>query len=78
MLLFPPLGPIPLNEAQVTAISYLKFAQNLGLREAVTMRQGRCLLPADEAGRVLDRLLLLEQVIGPDGVQQALQDTGLF
>ena len=42
------------------------------------MRQGRCLLPADEAGRVLDRLLLLEQVIGPDGVQQALQDTACF
>jgi Insertion element 4 transposase N-terminal/Transposase DDE domain len=42
------------------------------------MRQGRCLLPANEAGRVLDRLLLLEQVIGPDGVQQALQDTACF
>ena len=42
------------------------------------MRQGRCLLPADEAGRVLDRLLLLEQVIGPDGGQQALQDTACF
>ncbi len=42
------------------------------------MRQGRCLLPAGEAGRVLDRLLLLEQVIGPDGVQQALEDTACF
>jgi Insertion element 4 transposase N-terminal/Transposase DDE domain len=42
------------------------------------MRQGRCLLPADEAGRVLDRLLLLEQVIGPEGVQQALTDTACF
>lgn len=42
------------------------------------MRQGRCLLPADQAGRVLDRLLLLEQVIGPDGVQQALHDTACF
>jgi hypothetical protein len=42
------------------------------------MRQRRCLLPADEAGRVLDRLLLLEQVIGPDGVQQALNDTACF
>lgn len=42
------------------------------------MRQERCLLPANEAGRVLDRLLLLEQVIGPDGVQQALADTACF
>ncbi len=42
------------------------------------MRQGRCLLPAAVSGRVLDRLLLLEQVIGPDGVQQALHDTACF
>jgi hypothetical protein len=42
------------------------------------MPQGRCLLPADEAGRVLDRLLLLEQVIGPEGVRQALADTACF
>jgi hypothetical protein len=42
------------------------------------MKQGRCLLPADEAGRVLDRLVLLEQVIGPEGVQQALADTACF
>jgi hypothetical protein len=42
------------------------------------MRQGRCLLPTDEAGRVLDRLLLLEQVIGPEGVQQALHDTACW
>jgi len=42
------------------------------------MRQGRCLLSVGEAGRVLDRLLLLEQVIGPDGVQQALQETACF
>lgn len=42
------------------------------------MRPRRCLLPADDAGRVLDRLLLLEQVIGPDGVRQALADTGCF
>src|SRR5947209_18393353 len=33
-------------------------------------------LPAGEAGRVLDRLLLLEQVIGPEQVRQALEDTG--
>jgi hypothetical protein len=42
------------------------------------MLQGRCTLPAGETGRVLDRLLLLEQVIGPEGVQQALQDTHCF
>src|SRR5436190_14742823 len=42
------------------------------------MRQGRCLLPAAVSGRVLDRLLLLEQVIGPEGVQQALHDTACF
>jgi Insertion element 4 transposase N-terminal/Transposase DDE domain len=42
------------------------------------MRQGCCVLPKDEAGRVLDRLLLLEQVIGPQGVQQALQETACF
>lgn len=42
------------------------------------MKQGCCLLPASDAGRVLDRLLLLEQVIGPDGVQQALRDTACF
>ena len=42
------------------------------------MKQARCRLPADAAGRVLDRLLLLEQVIGADGVQQALADTACF
>jgi hypothetical protein len=42
------------------------------------MRQGRCVLPASVGGRVLDRLLVLEQVIGPDGVRQALEDTACF
>jgi hypothetical protein len=42
------------------------------------MKHGRCLLSADDAGRVLDRLILLEQVIGPDGVRQALADTACF
>jgi hypothetical protein len=37
-----------------------------------------CLLPAGETGRVLDRLLLLEQVIGPEQVRQALEETGCF
>src|SRR5438094_3972021 len=40
------------------------------------MRQELCTLPTDEAGRILDRLLLLEQVIGRDAVPQALVDTG--
>jgi Insertion element 4 transposase N-terminal/Transposase DDE domain len=42
------------------------------------MDQELCLLPAGEAGRVLDRLLLLEQVIGPEHVRQALEDTECF
>lgn len=42
------------------------------------MRQGCCQLPAAVAGKVLDRLVLLEQVIGPEGVQQALIDTACF
>ena len=42
------------------------------------MQQGRCTLPVGETGRVLDRLLLLEQVIGQEGVQQALVDTQCF
>jgi len=42
------------------------------------MDQERCVLPVGAAGRVLDRLLLLEQVIGPDSVRQALEDTGCF
>jgi Insertion element 4 transposase N-terminal/Transposase DDE domain len=36
------------------------------------MHQGRCSLPADGAGRVLDRLAGLEQVIRPEHIQQAL------
>jgi hypothetical protein len=42
------------------------------------MQQGRCTLPVGETGRVLDRLLLLEKVISPEGVQQALEDTHCF
>lgn len=42
------------------------------------MRQGCCTLPVGETGRVLDRLLLLEKVIGREGVLQALQDTHCF
>jgi len=40
------------------------------------MRQGRCTLPPGEAGQILDRLMLLEQVIGSEAVEQALLDTG--
>src|SRR5215831_21391203 len=40
------------------------------------MDEDLCVLPAGEAGRVLDRLLLLELVIPPDDVRQVLQETG--
>src|SRR5438552_15342813 len=40
------------------------------------MRQGRCTLPADEAGRILDRLAGLEQVISAEAIRQALEATG--
>jgi len=39
-------------------------------------QQGRCVLPADETGRVLDRLTALEKVISPTVVRQVLIDTG--
>jgi hypothetical protein len=39
-------------------------------------QQGCCVLPADETGRVLDRLTALEQVISPMDIQQALDETG--
>jgi hypothetical protein len=40
------------------------------------MPRGQCTLPADEAGRILDRLAGLEQVIRPDALRQALTATG--
>jgi hypothetical protein len=40
------------------------------------MPRGQCTLPPDEAGRILDRLAGLEQIIPPKAVCQALQDTG--
>src|SRR5437763_10929468 len=40
------------------------------------MPRGQCTLSADEAGRILDRLAGLEQVIRPDDLRQALQATG--
>jgi len=40
-------------------------------------QQGRCVLPASDTGRVLDRLTALEQVISPMDVQQALDETGI-
>jgi hypothetical protein len=42
------------------------------------MDEELCLLPVGPMGRVLDRVLLLEQVIGPERVRQVLQDTGCF
>ena len=42
------------------------------------MDEDRCLLSAGEAGRVLDRLFLLEQVIGPEDLRQVLEDTQCF
>jgi hypothetical protein len=39
-------------------------------------QQGRCVLPADETGRVLDRLAAFEKVISPMDIQQALIDSG--
>lgn len=42
------------------------------------MKQGRSTLATDEAGRVLDKILLIEQVIGPEMVEQALRDTNCF
>src|SRR3972149_4621290 len=38
-------------------------------------RQGRCVLPPDESGPVLDRLAGLEKVIAPDLVRQVLSRT---
>jgi Insertion element 4 transposase N-terminal/Transposase DDE domain len=38
-------------------------------------RQGRCVLPPDESGRVLDRLAGLEKVIAPDLIWQVLLET---
>ena len=40
------------------------------------MPQGQCTLPADAAGRILDRLAGLEQIIPPEAVRQALEATG--
>ena len=40
------------------------------------MQQGRCSFPVDEAGRILDRLAGLEQIIRPQLIQQALDATG--
>ena len=39
-------------------------------------QQGRCVLPADETGRVLDRLTVLEKIIRPTDIRQVLKDTG--
>ena len=40
------------------------------------MRQGCCVLPPDDQGRVCDRLAGLEQVIDLETIRQVLQETG--
>ncbi len=40
------------------------------------MPRGQCTLPADESGRILDRLAGLEQVIRPEDLRQSLTATG--
>jgi hypothetical protein len=40
------------------------------------MPRGQCTLPADEAGRILDRLAGLEQVIRAEDIRQSLTATG--
>ena len=40
------------------------------------MPRGQCTLPPDDAGRILDRLAGLEQIIPPEAVRQALEATG--
>ena len=40
------------------------------------MPRGQCTLPADEAGRILDRLAGLEQMIRPEDIRHALTTTG--
>jgi hypothetical protein len=40
------------------------------------MQHGCCVLPADDAGRILDRLAGLEKVIRPEAVRQALHAVG--
>jgi Insertion element 4 transposase N-terminal/Transposase DDE domain len=40
------------------------------------MPRGQCTLPADDTGRILDRLAGLEQIIRPDHIRQALTATG--
>jgi Insertion element 4 transposase N-terminal/Transposase DDE domain len=40
------------------------------------MPRGQCTLPADDAGRILDRLAGLEQVIRPEDIRLALTATG--
>ena len=42
------------------------------------MKQGRSTLPQDEAGRVLDKVLILEKVFNTEMVEQALADTNCF
>src|SRR5204863_1611353 len=55
----------------------LGLLRTRGVREAGTyMLHGRCTLPPDASGWVLDRLAGLEQVIPPPAVQPTLAATG--
>src|SRR3954469_13708939 len=53
-----------------------RTAEKQGRKRSAKRQARESTLPTGEAGRVLDRLLLLEQVIAPEEVQQVLQDTG--
>src|SRR5215211_518647 len=49
----------------------------MGTRKRAAKRSAKeSTLPPGQAGRVLDKLLLLEEVIGPGDVLQVLRDTG--
>src|SRR3989304_7790345 len=39
-------------------------------------QQGRCTIPADESGLILDRLTAVEKVIIPTDIRQVLEETG--
>jgi len=59
------------------ASCYLGFALDPSHKETMTrMPRGQCTLPADDAGRIWDRLAGLEQVIRPEDIRHALTATG--
>src|SRR3954447_3946359 len=71
------LGAIPFAVGASHSPLITCVYQGPSIREAVTkMARKESTLPPGEAGRVLDRLLLLEQVIGPEDVLQVLEQPG--